>query len=331
MTAPRADDTGPRAIAVTGASGYIGKRLVEGLLEQPNVERILGVDLRPSSIEDERYIHLQQDVRAPLDAAFAEAGIEAVAHLAFVMRQTRNRAEGRRINVGGAENVLRAAEAGSVRRIVALSSATVYGPRSGVAGMFTEDATPCPPKGFAYAEDKAECETLLERFQSRHPQCDVSILRSCVVMGPNAANFITSALDRPALIGISGDDPPMQFAHEDDLVGLLVRFIREPHPGIYNVAAPGSIPWSEVVALSGKRMLSLPAVLAHGLTQFAWLVRLQSDAPAVGLRFIRWPWTVSTGRLDAEVGHRFAYSSREALVSYLNARAPHSQPRPPRP
>ena len=47
MTAPRADDTGPRAVAVTGASGYIGKRLVEGLLEQPNVERILGVDLRP--------------------------------------------------------------------------------------------------------------------------------------------------------------------------------------------------------------------------------------------------------------------------------------------
>ena len=93
--------------------------------------------------------------------------------------------------------------------------------------------------------------------------------------------------------------------------------------GIYNVAAPGSIPWSEVVALSGKRMLSLPAVLAHGLTQFAWLARLQSDAPAVGLRFIRWPWTVSTGRLDAEVGHRFAYSSREALVSYLDARAPH--------
>ena len=202
MSVPRADDTGPRAIAVTGASGYIGKRLVEGLLEQPNVERILGVDLRPAPIEDERYIHLQQDVRAPLDAAFAEAGIEAVAHLAFVMRQTRNRAEGRRINVGGAENVLRAAEAGSVRRIVALSSATVYGPRPGVAGMFTEDAPPCPPKGFAYAEDKAECETLLERFQSRHPQCDVSILRSCVVMGPNAANFITSALDRPMLIGI---------------------------------------------------------------------------------------------------------------------------------
>ena len=47
MSVPRADDTGPRAIAVTGASGYIGKRLVEGLLEQPNVERILGVDLRP--------------------------------------------------------------------------------------------------------------------------------------------------------------------------------------------------------------------------------------------------------------------------------------------
>ena len=305
-----------RSIAVTGAAGYIGTRLVRRLLEKRDVERVTGVDVRRATVQHERYTHLRQDMTFPLDEAFA--GAEAVVHLGFVLRQLRNRAEGRRINVGGAESVLRACASAGVQRVVFMSSATVYGPRVDNPSALTEDTPAHPPAGFAYAEDKAECEALFRTFAEEHPETCVSILRGCVVMGPNAANFITAALDKPLLIGVRDDDPEMQFIHEDDLAELLLRFATEPHPGVYNVAGSGSVRWGEAVSLAGKRLIRLPAPLAYGLARLAWRARLQSDSPSVGLDFIRWPWTVSTERLTAETGYACRHTSREALAAYLN-------------
>ena len=310
----------PGVVAVTGAAGYVGRCLIARLLRDGAVRRIVGIDLRPSPLRETRYTHVRQDVRAPLDGLFRQARVEAVVHLAFVLRPPRDRAAAVRTNVGGATNVLRASEAAAAGRVVLLSSATVYGPRADGAGMLDEEAAVLPPRGFAYAEDKAACEAQFLRFRDRHPGTDVSILRACVVMGPTAHNFITAALDRPVLLGIRGADPQMQFVHEDDLAAVLARCTTESHPGVYNAAGPGSLRWSEVVSMAGKRRLSLPAPLAHGLTGLSWLSRLQSDAPAAGLALIRWPWTVSTAKLDAELGHPFAHSSRDALAAYLRAR-----------
>lgn len=309
----------PRAVAVTGASGYIGTRLVRRLLETKDIERVTGVDVRSATIEHERYTHFKQDITSPLDDAFA--GTDAVVHLAFVLQQLRNREEGRRINVGGAESVLRSCANSGVRHVVLMSSATVYGPQPDNPPALTEDAPLRPPPGFAYAEDKEACEALFQTFADEHPQACVSILRGCVVMGPNAANFITAALDKPLLIGVQGEDPEMQFVHEDDLAEVLLRFATEPHPGVYNVAGNGSVRWSEAVSLAGKRLVRLPGPLASGLAELAWRARLQSDSPAAGLGFIRWPWTVSTEKLVRETNYAFRHTSREALDAYLNRSA----------
>lgn len=306
----------PRVVAVTGASGYIGTRLVRRLLETRDIERVVGVDVRGASIKHERYTHFRQNMTAPLDEAFA--GAEAVVHLAFVLRQLRDRAEGKRTNVGGAESVLRACASEGVERIVLMSSATVYGPHPDNPPALTEDAPLRPPGGFAYAEDKAACEALFQAFAEERPEACVSILRGCVVMGPNAANFITAALDKPLLIGVRGDDPEMQFVHEDDLAEVLLRFATEPHPGVYNVAGAGSVRWGEAVSLAGKRLIRLPAPLASALAELAWRTRLQSDSPSAGLGFIRWPWTVNTGKLGRETGYVYRHTSREALEAYLN-------------
>ena len=316
MSASRGSGPGTRTVAVTGASGYLGALLVRKLLEEPGIERVVGVDVRPAAVRDERCAHFQQDVRAPLDEAFA--GADAVAHLAFLMRQPRDRAEGRSVNVGGAENAAQACATAGVRRAVLMSSATVYGAWPDNPPMLTEDAPLRPTPGFAYAEDKAEAEAAFRALAEARPDVCVSILRGCVVMGPNADNFITAALAKPALIAVRGADPPMQFVHEDDLVALLVRFLTEDHPGAYNVAAQGGVRWREAAALAGKRIVPVPAPLARGLAELAWRTRLQSDAPAAGLAFIRWPWLVSGERLATETGHQFAHSSRDALLAYLS-------------
>ncbi len=316
MTGPPAD-AAPRVVAVTGASGYIGGRLVERLLAQAEVARVLAIDVRPLALEHDKLTFVRHDVAEPLDGLFAEQRVEAVAHLAFVLRQLRDRAEGRRTNVAGSSNVLTACEAAGVRRIVLMSSATVYGGHPDNDEELGEESPVRPPPGFGYAEDKADCEQLFHDYAGRHEESVVSVLRACVVMGPSARNFITEALEKPLLIGVDRADPPMQFVHEDDMANVLARFVLERRPGVYNVAGPGSVPWSSVVKMSGKRLLRLPAPLAYGLTGLAWRLRLQSDAPAAGLDFVRWPWTVSTRKLQRELGFEFAHTSRQTLASYF--------------
>ena len=307
----------PQVVAVTGASGYIGERLVDRLVHAGGIRQVIGVDLRPTAFEHEKLVSLQQDITEPLDSTFRRYRVEAVVHLAFVLRQLRSRRESHRVNVGGASNVLWACEAAGVKRIVLMSSSTVYGAHPDNVAPLTEEAPLRPPKGFSYARDKAECEWFYNHYLEQREGTELSILRGCVVMGPNAENFVTRALSRPVLVGVGKQDPPMQFLHEDDLIEVLWRFVSEPHPGTYNVAGPGSVPWSDVVRMAGKRLVRFSAPMAYAITNLTWALHLQSDAPAAGLDFIRWPWLVSTERLERELGYAFEHTSLDAVQSHF--------------
>ena len=74
--------------------------------------------------------------------------------------------------------------------------------------------------------------------------------------------------------------------------------------------------------MAHRRLVMLPAPLAYGLTQLAWWLGLQSDSEARGLDYVRYPWAVSTGKLERELGYRWRHTGREALESYLSVRAP---------
>jgi UDP-glucose 4-epimerase len=314
-----ADTQIPKVIAVTGSSGYIGEYFVERLLASDAVERVVGIDREPSALKHEKFTSVQQDITEPLDVLFQENGVGAVVHLAFLLRQLRSKKESVRVNVGGASNVLWACEAAGVKRIVLLSSSTVYGAHADNPDEITEAAPVNPPKGFNYAVEKSTVETYFRRYLEQREGLELSILRSCVVMGPNANNFITEALNKPLLIGVGNADPPMQFLHEEDLLNVLWRFVSEAHSGIYNVAGRGTVRWSELVKMAHKRLLRLSPKVAYGLTNLTWAMHIQNDAPGVGLDFIRWPWVVKTDKLEQELGSPLKRSSRQALESRFAA------------
>ncbi len=318
MTSP----INPRVVAVTGASGYLGERIVKRLVAEPSIAHVIGIDVRPSSLEHEKLTTLILDVTAPLDALFLRHKVDTVVHLAFVLRQLRDREESRRINVGGAANVLRASESAGVSRIILMSSSTVYGPHPDNDHLLIEDSPLRPPPEFNYPNNKATVEALYRRYGEQHIPTQVSILRCCIVMGPMVHNFITQALNKPALIAVGRDDPPMQFVHEEDLTEVLWRFVSENHPGTFNVAGTGTILWSDVVKMAHRRLLRFSAPIAYGLTNISWRLRLQNDAPGAGLDYVRWPWNVSTNRVEEELGFKFKHSSREAVQSYLQGASP---------
>jgi UDP-glucose 4-epimerase len=60
---------------------------------------------------------------------------------------------------------------------------------------------------------------------------------------------------------VLGFDPRIQLVHEDDAVAALVHATLNRVPGVYNVAADGALPWSEVCAIVGRRRFPLPPLL----------------------------------------------------------------------
>ena len=308
---------GPRVVAVTGAAGYIGQRLLARLQEEPHVESVLATDVRPHSQLLPKVTFLEQDILEPLEEAFHQHGVQGLVHLAFVLRQGRDPEVVRRVNVGGAQNVLRACRSAGVQRILYVSSSTVYGPHQDNPARLTEEHPVRPPAVFQYAVHKAESEALFQAYARDVPGACVSLLRGCVVMGPSAHNFITQALFKPILIGVRGYDPPMQFLHEDDMVELLVHFLTHESPGVYNVAGPGEVRYSALVRMARRPLVWLPAPIAYGLTNLTWALHLQNDSPGVGLDFIRYPWVVSTEKLCRETGYEFKHTCEEALQAFL--------------
>jgi len=308
-----------KVVAVTGASGYVGSCLLRELEEHEELEKVVALDIVPLRNPVHNVAFYRRDIAQPLGELFRDHRVDTVVHLAFVMKPGRNPEESQaaqRVNLGGLDNVLRACRNARVKHLTYLSSHTVYGAYRDNRVPITEEAPVRPNRGFQYGEYKAQCEEIIRRFSHSYRNTRITILRSCVVMGPAADNFVSQALFKPFLVRVFRNDPPMQFVHESDVARLIAQMVMDPHPGVYNVAGERVVHYSRLGRMARRRIFVLPSVLAYPLTQLSWQLGVQKDSPAVGLDFIRHPIIVSTGKLKGVTGFRFRYTSEEALAAF---------------
>ncbi len=312
----------PRRLAVTGAAGYIATRLIEALTRGAKIDSVLAIDRRRPPTSDRGEVeYLRLDVGDPFPDLFVGRGIDTVVHLAYDLNPGHDRKAVWRVNVGGAVNLIDACASAGVGHILYLSSTSVYGAYPDNPEELSEESPARPLQGFQYSEGKAEAEALLGQYAADNPDCAVTVLRACPVLGPNADNFIAAAFSKPLLVGVKGHDPPMQFLHEDDLVDCMLACLRHRPRGAYNLAGSGTVLWSEMAALADRRMLKLPAAILYGLASLGWALRLQSDSPARGIDFIRYRWTVDSSKFERELGLAPRHSSRQAWEAYVKREA----------
>jgi nucleoside-diphosphate-sugar epimerase len=171
-------------IAVTGASGFIGRHLCPILSSLGNNVISLG----------------REDIGSP-DLARRFEGVQAVVHLAARVHILRESSaspaeEFRGANVGLVQTTARAARSAGVSRFVFLSSAGVLGSRS-PRGGFHDHSSPSPYD--LYTSSKLEAEEWLNAELGGKMQ--LVILRPPLVYGPGArGNFMR--LLRFALQGV---------------------------------------------------------------------------------------------------------------------------------
>jgi nucleoside-diphosphate-sugar epimerase len=246
-------DHGGRAVAITGANGYVGSAL--GAAFAASGYRVIALQRSaPAAGGTRDYLRysLEDGPAAPLPDDVA-----AVVHCAYDLR-ARDRAEIERTNLGGTEKLIQTV--GDVP-IVLISSMSAY---SGTRQI--------------YGQTKIACEELVAAHGG-------TSLRLGLVHGGGDAGMI-GALRKVAALPVVPMLRPDSYqypVHVEDMAHCVVATVKQPPPHrVLGVANPRRVPFSEIIRT--LRAATQPTALRPVPVPSALLYRALRMAEAVGLR-----------------------------------------------
>src|SRR6266545_6859374 len=218
------------------------------LAARDDVESIVDLDIRPPASPHAKSTFVRGDVRdyASIRALLEREQPDAVVHLAFVLNPIRDEARMYDVDVNGTEAVLRAAADAGTQQVLVTSSATAYGAFPDNPRPIAEDWPVRGQPDFSYARHKAEADRLCQLWALEQPDRVMTIVRPCIVFGPNVDNYISRGWEKSSFMPImDGVDEEFQLVHEDDVVSAIAGLLDAKAPGAFNVAGDGTMTWRE--------------------------------------------------------------------------------------
>ncbi len=312
-----------KIIALTGTSGFVGGSLLRALEKNPRYHRLIAIDTRKPSVRTKKTKYYQLDLTETLADSklleiFEKENVDTVVHAAFPVSPPQDLAWAHELISVGTMYVLDACAAKKVRKLIIASTTEVYGAHSTNPNFLTEEH---PLRGgfkSRFLKDKIEAENQALRFAKKNPDTVVTILRPCTILGPTVHNYKTSFLEPPVIVTVMGYDPLFQFVHEEDVVRAFMTAIEKNHPGVFNITGDGVLPLSQVLELSGKTVIPVPAPVLYPVVQAFWYLDIFS-APSSRLDFLKY-LSVADGTKASEVLEFHPnHSSKEALLSFIGA------------
>lgn len=290
-------------IAVIGGSGRVGRAFLRALGKRPEKHRLLVVDAQPwQGPLDADVQFFRIDVRNRiLPELLAAHNVETVVHLASASRQVLDPERMHEVNVIGTMNVIRACQAAKVDRLLVASSTLVYGARADNPMYLTEDRSPRPNRGNAYARDKAEVERLTMTYGAKNPDVCVQVIRPCTCVESPSLSLLAPLVTGGSFPRILGHDPLVQAISMRDLARALVCALTTPVPGVFNAVGKGVVPLSTAVALTGRRSVPIPMAAAQMLVAGQWVLRKARISPGA-LDLLRYPVIASGQKAATELG-----------------------------
>ena len=261
-------------------------------------------------------------------------GADVLVHLAFLIRGSL--ADTRGINLQGSRNVFEAGAAARCRRLVYASSVAAYGFHSDNPPLLTEDIEPRGTRRHYYSAQKAELERALARTLERS-STDAYVFRPCIVAGPDALSLtdilpyfglserMPSAVLRllelmPILKPVLPDPGvPFQLVHHDDVAAAFTAAVLgRGTPGVYNLAAPGTLTVSDLAEALGWYSLPIPEL---GISAAAEIVARLPFVPseAQWIESLRVPVLMDTSKARRELRWRPRHTAVDTLRAMVQA------------
>ena len=240
-------------ILVTGGAGFIGKHLVEFLLEKNNVvtifdnfsnstkESINGLIKKGAKI-------IEGDITKISDIEKITEDQEIVIHLAAkisVSESITNPSNTFLVNINGTKNILEFCEKSKINHIIVASSAAVYGEGNQYTKITeNQKLNPISP----YGESKMKMEQEIEKFvKNKNLTC--TILRFFNIYGLNQSDEYAGVISKflkkvnqKEDLEIFGDGlQTRDFVSINDIVNSINNAVELKKSGIYNIATGESI------------------------------------------------------------------------------------------
>jgi UDP-glucose 4-epimerase len=277
-------------VLVTGLLGTHGRWIAERLLEDGHT--LTGVDVQDGTgtlgaLADEIEL-LQADLRDPEAVArtFAARNFDVVVHTAAILSRHANNDPSLAIavNVGGTLNVLQAAAAADVGRVVYSSSIVALAPFIGAAGYPTytpvgEDwpCAPVPPFR-VYGATKRLAEQLGAHYHERDGPEFVALRYAAAILAPPIASRQTFAIAAPqvrmiedALAGKAfvleqGGDERTDLVYVKDLANAISAAARAPADpsGAYHIGSGRLSSFHDLAAAVDRQIAGARSTIGPG-------------------------------------------------------------------
>jgi UDP-glucose 4-epimerase len=291
---------------ITGGAGFIGSHVVDKLIASGHEPRLLDLVDSPYHLRDE-VESVRVDLTDSEAVLGAVRGCDAVLHLAAVAdvnEVVRAPARTNAVNVDGTFNLLAAARAEGVGRLLYASTVWVYGNAPGEE-PHDEDAPLLSPPHL-YTATKLAGEMYCRSFETLYG-VSTTILRFGIPYGPRARpaavvpTFIGKAA-RGEPLTIAGDgSQSRQFVYVEDLADGMVAALRPEARGrTYNLVGDEMVSVRQIADTVRELVADVP--IEHG-----------PERPA-DVRFGR----ASSARAAAELGWRAETSFADGLRRYLD-------------
>jgi UDP-glucose 4-epimerase len=308
-----------KVVLVTGVSRDLGRKAARAIAADPEVARVIGVDVVPPRGDMGDVSFVRADIRNPVIAkVLAKEDVDTVVHMSVI--STPGSAGGRNtmkeLNVIGTMQLLAACQkAPGLRHLVVKSTTTVYGASNRDPAMFTEDMEPRRAPRAGYAKDVAEIEGYVRGFARRRPDVRVTLLRAANVIGPHVSSPMTSYFRLPVLPVVLGFDPRLQFLHQEDLLAVLRHSVGNEVHGTFNVAGDGILMLSQAARRLQRPTMPMPGFAVGTLGSVLRSARVADFSPEQ-LSFLTYGRGVDTTRMREVLGFEPRYTTAEAFADF---------------
>ncbi|WP_170409145.1 SDR family oxidoreductase [Ruegeria atlantica] len=309
-----------RHILITGAAGAVGTALLKRLGNRADVT-ITATDIRPPADlpVNARFVRMDVTGNAPLNVVLAE-GPDTIVHLASIVTPGpgSTREHEYQVDVEGTRNVLNAAIAAGVKRLVVTSSGAAYGYHADNPVPLRETDAIRGNQEFPYSWHKRLVEEMLTDARGTAPDLEQVVLRVGTVLGRKVENQITALFRKPRLLGLNGHDSPFVFIWDEDLADILVRAATDGPAGVFNVAGDGAMTVSQIASQMGKSVRWLPPLVVKAVLSVARPLRLSRYGPEQ-VRFLLYRPVLNNAALKSVFGYHPKLSSAEAFQHWWEA------------
>jgi UDP-glucose 4-epimerase len=293
-------------VVVTGGSGFIGSHVVDKLAAAGHEPRIL--DLAPSPWHAPGEIDTALvDLTDPAAVAEAVRGADAIAHLAAMADVNEVVGQPERtdaVNTRGTFNLLEAARAEGISRVLYASTIWVYGNAPGPEPHDEDTPLVLPPH--LYTATKLAGEMYCRSFETMY-DVSTTILRFGIPYGPRAR----PAAVVPAFIAKAKAGTPLTIAGDGSATRQFV-YVEDLAEGVVAALDPAGA--GRVYNLVGDELVSVKEI-ADAVRELVADVRVEHgpDRP-VDLVFGR----ASGARAASELGWRPRTGFREGVSRYVD-------------